>query len=81
MKQAANILFLGRLGSRKGVPELVRALASLGSKSGWWATLGGDGTLSDTRAAVERAGLGVPAQVEALLRAANTFALSCWLRP
>ena len=84
MKQAANILFLGRLGPRKGVPELVRALASLGSKSGWRATLAGDGAVSDTRAAVERAGLGDrisvpgwvgPAQVEALLRAANILVL------
>jgi glycosyltransferase involved in cell wall biosynthesis len=84
MKQAANILFLGRLGSRKGVPELVMALANLGSKSGWRATLAGDGAVSDTRAAVERAGLGDrisvpgwvgPAQVEALLRAANILVL------
>jgi glycosyltransferase involved in cell wall biosynthesis len=84
MKQAANILFLGRLGPRKGVPELVRVLASLGSKSGWRATLAGDGAVSDTRAAVERAGLGDrisvpgwvgPAQVEALLRAANILVL------
>ncbi|WP_198030108.1 glycosyltransferase family 4 protein [Bradyrhizobium sp. Tv2a-2] len=84
MKQAADILFLGRLGLRKGVPELVRALASLGSKSGWRATLAGDGAVGDTRAAVERAGLGDrvsvpgwvgPAQVEALLRAANILVL------
>jgi glycosyltransferase involved in cell wall biosynthesis len=84
MEQAANILFLGRLGVRKGVPELVRALASLGSKSGWRATLAGDGAVSDTRAEVERAGLGDrisvpgwvgPAQVEALLRGANILVL------
>ena len=84
MKQAANVLFLGRLGLGKGVPELVMALASLGSKSGWRATLAGDGAVSDTRAAVERAGLGDrisvpgwvgPAQVEALLRAANILVL------
>jgi len=81
---AANILFLGRLGPEKGVPHLVEALASLASSSGWRATLAGDGAVNETRAAVERAGLGdrvsVPgwvdaAQVEALLRAANILVL------
>ena len=84
MDGAANILFLGRLGPGKGVPQLVTALASLGSKSGWRATLAGDGTVNDTRAAVERAGLGdrisVPgwvesAGVEALLQAADILVL------
>jgi glycosyltransferase involved in cell wall biosynthesis len=84
MDEAANILFLGRLGPEKGVPQLVMAFASLGAKSGWRATLAGDGAVNDTRAAVERAGLGdrisVPgwvdsAQVEALLHAANILVL------
>ena len=83
--QAANILFLGRLGPEKGVPQLVMALASLGSKSGWRATLAGDGAVNDTRAAVERAGLADrisvpgwvdPARVEALLHAANILGAS-----
>src|SRR5258708_2591471 len=54
MDGAANILFLGRLGPEKGVPQLVMALASLGSKSGWTATLAGDGAVKDTRAAVQQ---------------------------
>ena len=82
--EAANILFLGRLGQGKGVPQLVMALARLGRKSGWRATLAGDGAVNETRAAVERAGLGdrisVPgwvdsAGVEALLDAANILVL------
>jgi glycosyltransferase involved in cell wall biosynthesis len=84
MDEEANILFLGRLGPGKGVPQLVMAFASLGSKSGWKATLAGDGAVNDTRAVVERAGLGdrisVPgwvdsARVEALLHAANILVL------
>jgi glycosyltransferase involved in cell wall biosynthesis len=84
MDEEANILFLGRLGPEKGVPQLVMALASLGSTSGWRATLAGDGAVNDTRARVERAGLSdrisVPGwvdsvRVEALLRAANILVL------
>jgi glycosyltransferase involved in cell wall biosynthesis len=84
MDEAANILFLGRLGSEKGVPQLVMALASLGYKSGWRATLAGDGAVKETRAAVEQAGLGErisvpgwvdPVRVEALLHDANILVL------
>lgn len=84
MGDAANILFLGRLGPEKGVPQLVTALASLNGKPGWKATLAGDGAMKDTKAAVERAGLGdrisVPgwvdsARVEALLHDANILVL------
>ncbi|WP_199805709.1 glycosyltransferase family 4 protein [Bradyrhizobium lablabi] len=84
ISEAANVLFLGRLGPEKGVPQLVSALASLSAKPGWRATLAGDGAVKDTRAAVERAGLGdrisVPgwvdsAKVEALLHDANILVL------
>jgi glycosyltransferase involved in cell wall biosynthesis len=53
------------------------AFASLGSKSGYRATLAGNGAVNDTRAAVERAGLGdrMSVGVEALLDAADILVL------
>ena len=84
ISEAVNILFLGRLGPEKGVPQLVMALASLSSKPSWRAILAGDGAVKETRAEVERMGLGnrisVPgwvdsAEVEALLNAADILVL------
>ena len=53
-----HILFLGRLGERKGVPVLVDALARLDRTTSWRVTLAGDGDLDATSRQIAAAGLG-----------------------
>ncbi|GAB2177301.1 glycosyltransferase family 4 protein [Dongia sp. agr-C8] len=53
-----EILFLGRLGERKGVPVLVKALGLLSARGlDWRAVIAGDGDAAPYRAEVERLGL------------------------
>jgi glycosyltransferase involved in cell wall biosynthesis len=53
-----HLVFLGRLGERKGVPDLLAALASRPmSCRRWRATLAGDGEVAHFAGLVERAGL------------------------
>jgi glycosyltransferase involved in cell wall biosynthesis len=49
-----QILFLGRLGQRKGVPQLVEALHRISDLPRWNAVLAGDGEVEATRAEVAR---------------------------
>ncbi len=83
--EAVRIVFLGQIGERKGVPDLLAAFQSprLLTKS-WTATVAGDGEVDELRVAVAKAGLqdrvAVPGWVEretasGLLREADIFVL------
>jgi len=53
----SHILFLGRLGERKGVPQLGEALARMLTIPNWRATIAGDGEVEVTRRRVAELGL------------------------
>ena len=57
--QAPTIVFLGQLGARKGVPELIRALAGPEMAAlQWRAVIAGNGPVGKYRAEVNRLGIG-----------------------
>lgn len=79
-----QILFLGRVGARKGVPELIDALAALPPELAWTALVAGDGEIDETRERVAALGLADkvslpgwvgPADVEKLLAGADILVL------
>jgi peptidoglycan/LPS O-acetylase OafA/YrhL/glycosyltransferase involved in cell wall biosynthesis len=71
-----RLLFLGRLGARKGVPELISALAlpALRDKS-WRATLAGDGNAAPFRAMLNWHGLQAKVSLPGWAGRAETQAL------
>lgn len=52
-----HILFLGRIGERKGVPQLGEALKRMENLPDWRATIAGDGEVEATRARIAEYGL------------------------
>ncbi len=52
-----RILFLGRVGERKGVPELIEALGALPRAGNWQAIIAGDGELDQSQARITELGL------------------------
>lgn len=52
-----RILFLGRLGDRKGTQQLIRALHLLNGLEGWSAILAGDGEVEAASLEIQRLGL------------------------
>ena len=74
--RAPFIVFLGRLGARKGVPELLAALASPAMAGlPWRAVLAGDGPVAHYRAAAEALGLGERVAMPGWMEEAETGAL------
>lgn len=57
-----QITFLGKLGTRKGVPDLIRALSRLANLPDWSATIAGDGEIAEAKAQAQQ--LGIAARVE-----------------
>ncbi len=79
-----RILFLGRVGARKGVPELVEALHAISDLADWRAVIAGDGDVAETRQRIEALGLSSrvdvpgwagPDEARALLRSSHILVL------
>ena len=79
-----RILFLGRVGERKGVPELLDALAILKDDPRWSAVIAGDGDVAGFEAKSKALGLDAavrftgwvgPQQVDELLKSSDVLVL------
>ncbi|GGB07331.1 glycosyl transferase [Brucella endophytica] len=73
--ESVHILFLGRIEERKGIPELVKALARMKDVPGWRATLAGDGAVEALRAEIKALGLADRVTVPGWLKAGDTARL------
>ena len=74
--EPCHLLFLGYLSERKGVPELLRALASARVASlNWRATLAGGGPIDDYRRLSQQLGIGQRVEFPGWVDQANVHAL------
>jgi len=82
--EAVHILFLGRVGERKGVPQLIDALHDMQDHPGWRATIAGDGDVEVLVSKSTALGLGDrvafpgwvgPAAVASLIASADILVL------
>jgi glycosyltransferase involved in cell wall biosynthesis len=70
-----HILFLGRLGKRKGVTQLIAALERMKELPGWRATIAGDGEVEEAREQIARLGLADRVDVPGWVGAADVARL------
>lgn len=82
--ETVHILFLGRIGERKGVPQLIDALHGMQDHPGWRATIAGDGDVEVSESRSTALGLGDrvafpgwvgPAAVASLIASADILVL------
>jgi glycosyltransferase involved in cell wall biosynthesis len=82
--ERVHILFLGRIGERKGVPQLIDALHDMQDNPGWRATIAGDGDVEASKTRSTALGLGNrvafpgwvgPATVASLIASADILVL------
>ncbi len=72
-----RISCLGQLGQRKGTPQLIEALGRLAHRSGWTATIAGDGKIDQSRAEVLRLGIADRVDIPGWLDSTATEDLLC----
>ncbi|MDB5555541.1 MAG: glycosyltransferase family 1 protein [Rhizobium sp.] len=82
--ESVHILFLGRIGERKGVPQLIDTLHAMHDHPGWRATIAGDGDVEVSKSRSAALGLGDrvafpgwvgPATVASLIASADILVL------
>ncbi|MEO6609341.1 MAG: glycosyltransferase family 4 protein, partial [Aestuariivirga sp.] len=67
-----RILFLGRIGARKGVPTLLEALSMIADRSDWRAAIAGDGEIAETKSELQHRNLSARVEVPGWLGSEET---------
>jgi len=69
---SVRITCLGKLGERKGTPQLIAALELLAGRTDWTATIAGDGAVHETRLAAQKAAIEGRVTIPGWLNATET---------